>query len=311
MRAATTLHTHVRATGLGDGVSHGLSNGDPNASSSRLSMHDKLSSTARRNAVRCTALTLAIAALAQGAQAQDGGAGYASITGPSRTPVAGLAAPLYPLASPDTPVPSQTPSVLGATRSGIDYRVNQAAGRIVVEVERNAIPADGQTPVAVTVKVLGQDGKPVTQPVWATIEHSGGRILLPGAKTDEQGPLGKDADRATAGVQVEIKNGEARFSLLAPITPQDVLLRVTVGGEEASGVVSFVPEMRDMVAAGLVDGIINFNGKTSGLLQRPRHEDAFEREIRAWGREFNDGKANVAAPGADLALEGIFMARAL
>lgn len=252
----------------------------------------------RGRVVRRTTTALAIVALVQGVHAQQAGAGYAPMTAASRTPVTGVAAPLYPLSTPDTPVPGQNSSVFAGTQGGIDYRVNQATARLIVEVAHNAVPADGQTPVAVTVRVLGQDGKSLAQPVWATIEHSGGRILLPGAKTDEAGPLGKDADRVTPGLQVEVKQGGATFMLLAPIAPQDVLLRVTVGAQEASGVVSFVPEMRDMVAAGLLEGIINFNGKTTGLLQRPTHEDAFEREIRAWGREFNGGKANVAARAA-------------
>ncbi len=249
---------------------------------------------------RRTALAMALAAvLAQGVQAQTQEGGYAPLTATGRTPVTGIAAPLYPLATPQTAVPGQVPSVYGATsQGGVDYRVNQVAMRLVVEVAKNAVPADGQTPVAVTVRVFGQDGKALAVPVWATIEHSGGRILLPGAATDESGPLGKDADLSMPGVQVKIEQGVGSFSLLSPIAPQDVRLRVTVGDQDASGVVSFVPEMRDMVASGLIEGIINFGGKGSGLIERPRHADAFDREIRAWSTAFGDDKNSAAARAA-------------
>jgi hypothetical protein len=121
--------------------------------------------------------------------------------------------------------------------------------------------------------------------------------LLPGAATDEAGPRGRDADRTTPGVQLEVRQGVARFSLLAPMAPQDVQLRVTVGAHEASGLINFVPDMREMVAAGLVEGVINFSGRGS-LVEPTRTNSTFEREIQHFSRVFNDGKSNVAARAA-------------
>jgi hypothetical protein len=240
--------------------------------------------------LRRSALALALAAVLPVTLAQSGNA---SLTLP------GLAQPLYPLSSPDQVPAAQKPQVFKASEPGpVNYSVNESAARLVVNVARNAVPADGQTPVAVSLHVLGADGLLLGKTVWATVESSGGRIQLPGAATDEAGPRGRDADRATPGVQVEVKNGVASFSLLAPMTPQDVLLRVTVGAQSASGVVSFVPELRDMVAAGLVEGVINFHGKRSGVLQATRFDDGFEREITAWSREFNNGRANIGARAA-------------
>lgn len=205
------------------------------------------------------------------------------------------------VAWPDA-VLAQTPAVFPATMEStpqaLDYRVNQAAARVAMMVSSHVVPADGQAPVTVTLRVFGADGQRLDKPVWATIEHSGGRIQLPGAATDEVGPRGKDADRTTPGVQLEVKNGMATFALLAPVTPQDVQLRITVGAQTTTAVVSFVPEMRDMIAAGLLEGVINFHGKSTGLLSPVRRDDGFEREIKAWSREFNGGKANVGARAA-------------
>jgi FimV-like protein len=170
-----------------------------------------------------------------------------------------------------------------------------AVSRIVVEADRNGVPADGQSAVEFVVRLFDTDGKPVSNG-YATLEHSAGRLLLPGARTDEAGPRGRDADRATPGVQLPITDGIARFKLLAPAEAQDVMVRVTAGGRQASGIVTFVPEMRDMIAAGLVEGIVDFRDKA--LVGGSRNGDGFERQLDAWSRSWNDGKANAAARAA-------------
>ncbi len=201
-------------------------------------------------------------------------------------------APLSPGFSP----PSSPPALLDAVIGGADYRLAAQVARVQVDVARDAIPADGQSAVEVTVRLFAADGKPVAGKVFVTVEHSAGRVLLPGAPTDEFGPQGRDADRATPGVQLAVEQGVARFSLLAPFEPQDVRLRVTAGAHTAEGLVSYVPEMREMLATGLVEGVINL--RRGGPIEPVRTGDPFEREIQRWEREFSGGKANVAARAA-------------
>lgn len=253
---------------------------------------------------RYSTLALAVlAALPQGTRAQSESGSYTPLTQSQTSPWAAVAQPLYPVARPDAPLPGQGSRVLQAQEEAVDYSVHANAAHLVVEVAHNGLPADGQTAVPVTVRVLGADGKPFAGTVYATIETTGGRILLPGAATDEAGPRGRDADRTTPGVQLEVRQGVARFSLLAPMAPQEVQLRVTVGAQEASGLVSFVPDMREMVAAGLVEGVINFSGR-GNLVEPTRTRDSFEREIRHFSRVFNDGKSSAAVRAA-LFLKGV------
>jgi len=176
------------------------------------------------------------------------------------------------------------------------YAANAAVGQVVVEVDRNAVPADGQSTVQLTLRLLNAQGKLLTGAAFVTVEHSGGRLKLDGARTDEFGPRALDADRAVPGVQIAVKDGLARLTLIAPAEAQDVRLRVTAGSAQASGVISFVPELRPMIAAGLVEGIVNFRNKT--LIDPVRRGDAFEQELSNWSREFNQGKANAAARAA-------------
>lgn len=95
-----------------------------------------------------------------------------------------------------------------------------------------------------------------------------------------------------------MRDGRAEFELLAPHDPQDVLLRVTSGSHSAEGVVGFVPEMRELIATGLIEGVINFRRKGDNLVNGTQRGDGFEREIRRWEKQFNSGKANGAARAA-------------
>lgn len=232
-----------------------------------------------------------------GLLAQSFAGGYSPLAASQRSPWAPDSAPLYPMANPQALVDAQKSRVFAAATPAVDYSVHSSAAQVVVDVARDGVPADGQSPVAISARVLGQDGKPLANRVFATVEVTGGRVLLPGAMTDEAGPGARDADRATPGVQVEVLNGQARFSLLAPTTPQDVQLRFTVGAEQASGLVHFVPDMRPMVAAGLIEGVIQFNG--GGALLQPAHSnDGFEREIQHFSQVFADGKYSAGARSA-------------
>jgi hypothetical protein len=239
----------------------------------------------RLGALASAVAALGCALLAEGALADPA---------PRYAPVTQGGAPLYPQSSS---LSGASPSVFNEAVGAVDYRLNSAVGRLVVEVARDGVPADGQSPVLITVKLFGRKGEPLDAPAFITIEHSGGRVLLDGARTDEFGPRGLDADRATPGVQLRVEKGEARFQLLAPFEPQDVRLRITAGDQSAEGTISFVPEVREMVATGLLEGVINLR-RGGQVIEPVRNSDPFEREIRAWSREFSDGKANVAARAA-------------
>ena len=172
-----------------------------------------------------------------------------SVWAQAAQPIGGVTAPLYP-ASPTT-VNTRSTALRGEAAG--DYALNQAVSKMVVELDRSAVPADGQSPTKVTVRLFGANGKPLNTPAFVTIESSGGRILLTGARTDEQGPRGIDADKVIPGVQLRVTNGVAEFSLLAPMTPQDVRLRVTAGDTEASGIVSFVDRKSTRLNSSHVD----------------------------------------------------------
>jgi len=184
------------------------------------------------------------------------------------------------------------PSVFQQGIGPVDFAANARVARIVVDLDRNGVPADGQTPVQLTVRLFGADGQPLTGTQFVTIEASGGRLLLPQARTDELGPGRLDADRVISGSQLRVDNGVAQATLLAPAEPMDVRLRVTAGSEEATGVVRFLPELREMLAVGLVEGVIHFGNRATAQLAQPRSNDVFEQDIRKFEQQFNNGKSS-------------------
>src|SRR5690606_39575176 len=103
----------------------------------------------------CALATAALPAIAQN-------------VGTSRfTPVLGDASTLYPrsLVTTDTP-----PEVVAARSGEADYSRNVGVDRVSVEVDRDGVPADGQTPVHITVHLLGADDKPLAGKSFVTIE---------------------------------------------------------------------------------------------------------------------------------------------
>jgi hypothetical protein len=190
--------------------------------------------------------------------------------------------------------PMDVPQIFRSER----YAAGAQVGRIQVEVARNGVPADGQTAVAVRVNLRGANDQPLASPVMVTLEVSGGRIQLPGAQTDELGPGKLDADPVMPGVQVRVEGGSLSFNLLAPDKPQDVVMRVTAGRTEAAGVITFVPELREMLAVGVVEGVIRLSRRDPSLIQPVRVEDGFEAELRRFSRSFSDGRGDVAGRAA-------------
>lgn len=237
----------------------------------------------------CARALLSVAALLACGATQAQGAPSGSPTDVHFTPMVEGDARLLPRQPAQDARPG---AVLRGERGGVYDAAHAAVARIVVDVSDNAVPADGQSPVRVTVRLFDRDGKPMTQTAFVTVEHSGGRILLPGARTDEFGVGRMDADKVTPGVQIKVENGIHDFMLLAPAEAQDVRLRLSVGAQTVTGVVSFVAAMRPLVAAGLLEGIVNFRGKTS--ITPVRQGDTFDQELRAWSREFDGGKSTAS-----------------
>jgi hypothetical protein len=182
---------------------------------------------------------------------------------------------------------------------GKNSALYQQVKEIVVTVEglnaaSGMLPADGLSQVPVKIKVFGADGKPTTGKLIAKIKADGVKIA-PRPSEREIDRLVDSIGRRLGQDEVEVINGEATFNLVAPTSALDVLLSVTVGKEVAKGKIAFAPDIRPLIAAGVVDGIINIgrNG-SSAITPSTGLSDGFERELRRWQRTFDGGDISLA-----------------
>ncbi len=227
-------------------------------------------------------LTLLIGSLCSlGALAQNAAPPAGSPSDVAYTPVQGLSSPLFPRQPADARPLAQPDS---------------AVARIVVEASADGLPADGISVVRLTLRLWDRQDRPLTGETRVTLEHSGGRIRLPGARTDEMGVRALDADPTQPGIQIDVRNGLAEVELIAPAEAQDVRIRVSAGGELAQGRISFVPDLRPMIAAGLLEGIVSFRHRAT--LEPLRRGDPFEQEIATWSRDFDNGRGTAAGRAA-------------
>jgi len=193
-------------------------------------------------------------------------------------------------------VPDRAPRPIGVR--------NAEVGGIVVEVERDGLPADGQTPTRIRVKLYDAARRPLDREAIVTVETTGGRLQLPDRPTDETGPARGDLDRIVPGTQVRVEKGEASFLLIAPAQAQDVRIRVTAGRHQAEGVVSFLPDLREMIAVGVVEGIVSIANRSNASTGRSDIDDGLERELRHFNRSFNDGRGRAGA-SSEFFLKGV------
>ncbi|MFY7864625.1 hypothetical protein, partial [Roseateles sp.] len=184
------------------------------------------------------------------------------------------------------------------------YALNAQVARLELKITGAGVPADGVSRLQVTVRAFTASGAPVQEAALLTLEHSGGRLELADSGASSLMAPRLDQDRRTPGTQLRLENGEARFVLVAPVNPQDVRLRISAGETVVEGLLPFDAELREMVAAGLIEGILRINKQHYDSNVTPvRLEDGFEQELRAWSRRF-DGDKGTAAARAAMFLKG-------
>jgi hypothetical protein len=168
------------------------------------------------------------------------------------------------------------------------------------------IVADGQAQVAIKLQVLDEQGTPLQQEVTVTIEVTHGLLNLQPGK-----PLGlvqdgagrmvssaeaADLDPITPGIQINVRDG-ITFSVVAPFELKDVQVRVTAGRAQETVTIKSLPELRDMIAVGVIEGQLRLNQLAKNLV--PANEgDLFERELKRYAVEFAEGQGTAAGRAA-------------
>ena len=234
------------------------------------------------------------------------------------TPIA-LAVALIPLASWAQPAPATTTAATSADVFGAKSlfetggqadigprpfnsflsRLSSPVEKIKLETARDNLPADGVSSNDIRLQLLDNKGQVIKGEQLVTIEVNGGaRILLPGRLTSESGADRGDIDRVTPGVQAKVVDGLLTFKLLAPYQPEAVTVRVSIQGTSERLVVRYVPDLRDLVAVGLIEGRLRSDKFDPKAIVPVRENDGFEEELKGFNKEFNGGRSNFGARAA-------------
>ncbi|WP_332775541.1 SdrD B-like domain-containing protein [Polaromonas sp.] len=153
-----------------------------------------------------------------------------------------------------------------------------------IGIEAPAQPvADGATALAIGIFLRDAQGLPVAARTQLTLQASLGQWQTP------------DLDPRQPGTQVFVEGGEGRFLLLPPAQPGKAELSVSAGTVKSTSKIEFTPNLRPMIAAGIVAGTINLRNLNPSALQPAQSSDVFERQIQSASRGFDNGKGNVAA----------------
>ena len=149
--------------------------------------------------------------------------------------------------------------------------------------------ADGQSAITVTLEPLDADGVVLGARTPITLDTSLGQWRVRDLNPDEP------------GVQTFIEGGRAMLELLPPSEPGTALLRASSGVITAQAEVTFAPDLRPLVAAGIVEGVIDLRRGAS--IEPVRAADGFEQELRGLSADFDSGRGRAGAR-ASLFLKG-------
>lgn len=151
-------------------------------------------------------------------------------------------------------------------------------GRIKITLPKKEAPADGVTPLKVIVELTDAQGLPVTSRTPLILEASAGRWDV------------HDLDKAEPGIQVFIEGGHAEYKLLPPTDPVNSMIRVSSGMLEQEAEMIFLPDLRPLIASGVIEGTINLRSISATSLVPTRSRDGFEEELRGFAATSGDGK---------------------
>lgn len=152
--------------------------------------------------------------------------------------------------------------------------------KVVVVTPEKDQHADGRSLIPIRVELKDEQGLPVITRTPLTLEASRGRWQV------------EDLDEKEPGVQVFIEGEGAEFKLIAPAESGDVVVRVSSGNLSKEEKVSFVPELRPMIAVGLIEGAINLQSIDPKKIVPSRSRDGFEEELNNLAFTGNDGRLN-------------------
>ena len=162
-------------------------------------------------------------------------------------------------------------------------------GKVLIDfpdMPKGGIVADGKTPAKILVRLTDADGVAVTSRTAITLSTSLGRWDV------------EDLNLAEPGIQTFVVDGKREFTLLPPSDPGQALIVISAGSIKNEAKLDFLPDLRDLLAVGLIEGVLNLRKLDTRALVPARAQDGFVQEITHLSRTWADGKYEAGARAA-------------
>ena len=169
--------------------------------------------------------------------------------------------------------------------AAIDVIAPDKLGKIDTRVLQESV-ADGHGAARILVRLTDANGTPVTVRTPLTLEATLGLWDV------------EDLDPREPGVQVFIEGGSREFKLLAPQEPGESVIRVTAGALQGTTHATFLPDLRPLIASGLLEGVLNLRSLNTNALTPAQRQDGFEQQLTNLSLNWNTGKEEAAARAA-------------
>jgi uncharacterized repeat protein (TIGR01451 family) len=160
-----------------------------------------------------------------------------------------------------------------------------ALGKLELDLPAIAI-ADGNTPIRMKLRLTDNKGVPVTVRTQVTLETDQGRWVT------------SDLNQAEPGTQIFVQGGTSEVVLMPPSEPSDGIIRISAGIIEREVKIAYLPELRPLVGAGILEGVLNLRRLGSGSLTTAGPNDAFEKELSHWSVSSDDNKTTARGRAA-------------
>jgi len=168
---------------------------------------------------------------------------------------------------------------------------------IAIELPRAEPAADGRAEVPIGIALLDERGLPVRARTPVTLDTSMGTWVAPETSLE-------------SGVVLMIEGGHATIKLVSPAQPGEARLIAKSGKLREEVRLRFMPDLRQMVAAGVIEGIVNIRRLDSRALVAAGAQDSFERDLTRLSRSSSDGRLEAGARAAFF-LKGKILGEAL
>lgn len=157
--------------------------------------------------------------------------------------------------------------------------------KIALSAPVQEVQANGTDVYQAVIKIVDQHGTLVASRTPVTLESTIGKIQL------------KDLDPNKPGVQVFVEGGTIIVPISAPTEPGEGSLAVSSGLFNATQPVRFLPNLRPMLAAGIIEGSLSLENFSPSQLGRVSRNDGFEDELNEISKS-NDGQTSASGRAA-------------